>query len=183
VSQHTERRHPKIDVPLSTAAHMSARFTYVSPAGRFATDGTHVVDGGYFENSGAATALDILRQVNNELRQNAGLRAIIPQIIMISNNPLGVASGSRDLTMTKQALKNVTRSAAAEAAQREPGTFLEDALAPVYALRSTRDARGEHAPKVIGQAQRELCDAVKAQPRIQAAGPPCSSFSSLVLGT
>src|SRR5206468_6831834 len=32
VSQHTQRRHPKIDVPLSTAAHMSARFTYVSPA-------------------------------------------------------------------------------------------------------------------------------------------------------
>src|ERR1051325_10644881 len=89
---------PKIDVPLSTAAHMSARFTYVSPAGRFDPDGTHVVDGGYFENSGAATALDILRQVNDELHQNPELRTIIPQIIMISNNPLGVASGSRDLT-------------------------------------------------------------------------------------
>jgi len=183
VSQHTERRHPKIDVPLSTAAHMSARFTYVSPAGRFASDGTHVVDGGYFENSGAATALDILRQVNNELRQNAELRAVIPQIIMISNNPLGVASGSRDLTMTKQALKNVARSAAAEAARREPGTFLEDALAPAYALLSTRDARGEYAQKAIGQAQREFCDAIKAQLGIQAAGPQCSYFFSLAPAT
>jgi len=183
VSRHKERRHPTIDVPLSTAAHMSARFTYVSPAGRFASDGTHVVDGGYFENSGAATALDILRQVNNELRQNAELRAIVPQIIMISNDPLGVASGSRDLTMTKQALKNVPRSVTAEAAQRKPGTFLEDALAPAYALLSTRDARGEYAQKAIGQTQREFCDAIEGQLGIQAAGPHCLYFFSLAPAT
>ena len=42
-------------IPLSTAAHMSARFTFVSPAGRF-PDGSHVVDGGYFENSASTTA-------------------------------------------------------------------------------------------------------------------------------
>ena len=183
VSQHTERRHPKIDMPLSTAAHMSARFTYVSPAGRFAPDGTHVVDGGYFENSGAATALDVLRQVNSELRQNAELRGIIPQVIMISNDPLGVASGSRDLTMTKQTLKNVARAATAEAAQRKPGTFLEDALAPEYALLSTREARGEYAQKAIGQAQRQFCDAIKAQLGIEADGQQCFYFFSLAPAT
>jgi hypothetical protein len=43
---------------VSTAVHMSARFTYVSPAGGLRS-GDHVVDGGYFENSGAATADDI----------------------------------------------------------------------------------------------------------------------------
>jgi predicted acylesterase/phospholipase RssA len=183
VSQHKERRRPKIDMPLSTAAHMSARFTYVSPAGRFAPDGTHVVDGGYFENSGATSALDVLRQVNNEMRQNADLRGIIPQIIMISNNPLGVASGSRDLGMRKQELKNVARTAAAEAARREPGTFLEDALAPAYALLSTRDARGEYAQKAIGQAQRESCEAIKAQLGIQMDGPQCLYFFSLAPAT
>jgi predicted acylesterase/phospholipase RssA len=183
VSQHKERRRPKIDMPLSTAAHMSARFTYVSPAGRFAPDGTHVVDGGYFENSGAATALDVLRQVNNEIRQNAELRGIIPQIIMISNNPLGVASGSRDLAMTKQELKNVARTAEADAAQREPGTFLEDALAPAYALLSTRDARGEYAQKAIGQAQRESCETIKAQLGIQTDGTHCLYFFSLAPAT
>jgi hypothetical protein len=45
-------------VSLATAAHASARFPYVSPAGRLPRG--HVVDGGYFENSGAATALDLL---------------------------------------------------------------------------------------------------------------------------
>jgi len=181
--QRKERRRPKIDMPLSTAAHMSARFTYVSPAGRFAPDGTHVVDGGYFENSGATTALDILRQVNNEMRQKAELRGIIPQIIMISNNPLGVASGSRDFAMRKQELKKVARTAAAEAAQREAGTFLEDALAPVYALLSTRDARGEYAQKAIGQAQRESCDALKAQLGMEIDGSRCLHFFSLAPAT
>jgi hypothetical protein len=183
VSKHNERRRPKIDMPLSTVAHMSARFTYVSPAGRFAPDGTHVVDGGYFENSGATTALDVLRQVNNEMRQNAELRGIIPQIIMISNNPLGVASGSRELVMRKQELKKVARTAAAEAARREPGTFLEDALAPAYALLSTRDARGEYAQRSIGQAQRESCATIKAQLGIEIEQSRCLHFFSLAPAT
>jgi hypothetical protein len=102
---------------------------------------------------------------------------------MISNDPLGVASGSRELTMTKQELKNVARSAGSEAAQRKPGTFLEDALAPAYALLSTRDARGEYAQKAIGQAQQEFCDAIEAQLGIQAPGPKCLHFFSLAPAT
>lgn len=53
------------DVRLSTAAHNSARFTYVSPAGNLisATEPSHnrgyVIDGGYFENYGAETALEL----------------------------------------------------------------------------------------------------------------------------
>src|SRR5437763_8070781 len=48
----------------STAAHLSARFTYVSPAGSLRKRSekeiaAHVVDGAYFENSGTATALEI----------------------------------------------------------------------------------------------------------------------------
>jgi hypothetical protein len=48
---------------ISTAVDMSARFTYVSPAGRF-QDGDHVVDGGYFENSGTATAAEIWKSIS-----------------------------------------------------------------------------------------------------------------------
>ena len=56
------------DVRLSTAAHNSARFTYVSPAGNLisATEPSHnrgyVIDGGYFENYGAKTALELARE-------------------------------------------------------------------------------------------------------------------------
>jgi hypothetical protein len=65
------------DVRLSTAAHNSARFTYISPAGNLssATDATqikhfnrgYVIDGGYFENYGAETALELA---------NAAIKAI-----------------------------------------------------------------------------------------------------------
>ena len=54
---------PATDVPLSTAAHLSARFTYVSPAARFVSDNSHAVDGGYFENSGATTGVDICERL------------------------------------------------------------------------------------------------------------------------
>src|SRR6185503_15049930 len=50
------------DVTLVQAAHNSARFTFVSPAGRLLSpdgqDRGYVVDGGYFENTGIETALD-----------------------------------------------------------------------------------------------------------------------------
>jgi len=58
----------------ATAIHNSARFPIVSPAGRLervSTDGKrqvtgHVVDGGYFENGGIATAYDIARAVHQQ---------------------------------------------------------------------------------------------------------------------
>jgi hypothetical protein len=69
------------DVSVSTAVNNSARFTYVAPAGTLlrAQKGTggsplkcepgqsceHVVDGGYFENSGSATVADLLSTLAN----------------------------------------------------------------------------------------------------------------------
>ncbi|HEX4775229.1 MAG TPA: hypothetical protein VFW74_00515, partial [Acidimicrobiia bacterium] len=64
------------DVPFSTAVHDSARFAYVSPAGTLRRGAgplqeasylacapnapcEHVIDGGYFENSGVVTAMDV----------------------------------------------------------------------------------------------------------------------------
>jgi hypothetical protein len=54
------------DVRLSTAAHNSARFTYVSPAGnlfsRTKKNRGYIIDGGYFENYGAQTTLELARE-------------------------------------------------------------------------------------------------------------------------
>ncbi len=53
------------DLPLQTAAQMSATFPYVSSAATFpAVPGkqtVHFVDGGYYDNDGTATALEFLR--------------------------------------------------------------------------------------------------------------------------
>jgi len=70
---------------LSTAAHNSARFPGVSPPGSWSMDGHkrgHLVDGGYFENYGAETALALLRAAERRL----GGR-IRPVVILISSDP------------------------------------------------------------------------------------------------
>jgi hypothetical protein len=82
-------------VPLSTAVHLSARFTYVSPAGKVFSSGSkdrdpswfRLVDGGYFENSGAVTATELLDAVvkYNQQKQDVRLK---PFIIHISNEPV-----------------------------------------------------------------------------------------------
>lgn len=60
-------RKVTFDVPLSTAALLSARFPGVSPHGTLRNESRktgHIVDGGYFENYGALTAIDILEGIN-----------------------------------------------------------------------------------------------------------------------
>jgi hypothetical protein len=73
------------DMRASTAAHNSARFSYVSPAGDLGSDRGSVIDGGYFENYGALTALELARAANYALRdEKPGVK---PVIVMISSDP------------------------------------------------------------------------------------------------
>jgi hypothetical protein len=128
-------------VSLSTAAHMSARFTYVSPAGTLVRDGkTHgrVVDGGYFENSGATATLAIL-QLIRELRDNGDKRwdRVDPYVIHISNDPVE-AKYANDSLRT-----------APEHPIIKPRQFLNEALSPLYTLLHTRDARGYYARESV----------------------------------
>jgi hypothetical protein len=78
------------DIRLSTAATMSARFPFISPpgviVGKDGEDGERivdrVVDGGYYENFGATTAMELahaLRDRNFKLKP--------PIILLITNNP------------------------------------------------------------------------------------------------
>ncbi|WP_298257306.1 patatin-like phospholipase family protein [Bradyrhizobium sp.] len=69
------------DVPVSVAAVASARFPWLTPAAWFwANNGSadpskggparfHVVDGGYFENSGVATAVEIINRLEHRAQQ------------------------------------------------------------------------------------------------------------------
>jgi hypothetical protein len=106
-------------IRLSTAAHQSARFTYFSPAGRF-QDGTHIVDGGYFENSGASTLMDVLRAVQWRI-QSKQWTDVEPRIILIDNDPI-----------SQKTKLNTNR-------------LMSETLSPVLALLNTRTARGSYA--------------------------------------
>lgn len=73
------------DIRASTAAHNSARFTYISPAGDLGDKHGSVIDGGYFENYGALTALELARAASWELRdEDPGIKLVI---LMISSDP------------------------------------------------------------------------------------------------
>jgi hypothetical protein len=107
----------------STAAHNSARFTYLSPAGTL-PDGTHLVDGGYFENFGAVAARELLKAAVDRFGDR-----IRPIAILISNDP-ELEEGDLPARVPQQ-----PRSSPRE-------TWGAEALSPLRALLHTRDARG-----------------------------------------
>jgi hypothetical protein len=144
-------------MPLSTAAHMSARFTFVSPAGRF-PDGSHIVDGGYFENSAATTALEIVTRIKDVCAHDR-IANVDVKVIMISNDP---RKGSIAIAPAKpgpeppgpKRTKPVTTN----------GQFLGELTAPLYTLLNTRNARGTYAQKAIKREQRRFKVGVTAAP-------------------
>jgi hypothetical protein len=98
---------PDEDVPLSTAAHISARFPYVSPTGRIerrpCTEGTeetrepglvpgpavsYDADGGMFDNAGSGTAVDTWRAMAPlaAATERATGRCMVPVFVQIDNS-------------------------------------------------------------------------------------------------
>jgi hypothetical protein len=75
------------DVRASTAAHNSARFTYVSPAGNLRSDEGSVIDGGYFENFGALSALELAHAATAALNDPSERPKVKLVILMISSDP------------------------------------------------------------------------------------------------
>jgi hypothetical protein len=133
----TRSLSPGWDIRLSTAATMSARFPIISPHGDVyrRIDNKlldRVVDGGYFENYGATTALELV----NALKAKWKLR---PFIILINNDP-----------NAKHYPCATSPPEYAPALRRLAFTTL---FAPIDAIAGTRVARGTHAAS-------QLCDAV-----------------------
>jgi len=161
------------DMPISTAVTMSARFPLISPAGGL-RDGhgrmiTRVIDGGLFENFGAATAEEILRYVvERRADVQTGRRPVVPIAILISSDPsLDHLDRQTSTGYREQPIDNLppTPDCAAVAGMprgsvatpvphpgnrwpecpvvgRESGSLIGD---PIFALYDGRVARGEQA--------------------------------------
>ncbi|WEK37131.1 MAG: hypothetical protein P0Y53_06425 [Candidatus Pseudobacter hemicellulosilyticus] len=100
-----------LDMRLSTASVLGARFPYISPAGRIdetisAQNRVHpndsslvhyFVDGGYFDNSGAGVVQEMLRAVLNHTAESkdtllkSRVRKLQFMVLHITNSPVGVA--------------------------------------------------------------------------------------------
>jgi hypothetical protein len=151
-------RKPLTGITLAAAVHLSARFAYVSPAARVEDSGGHLwgrlVDGGYFESSGAVTARDLIRGIcpdwnrpeesdeepapksatpavcNSKLP--ASLGRIVPVVLLIKNDP-EAASLCDTYAQTGGA----------------GPSFFTEIKPPVEALLATRDARARVAQRAI----------------------------------
>jgi hypothetical protein len=120
------------DISVATAVHNTARFPYVSAAGRLRDvnggDRGHIVDGGYFENTGA----DTLRDVINVLR-TVPTRVPVEFVALILRN-----------TPPSELPPKET-----EAAWR-PIQQLGELFSPLRAVLRTREAHGEQALRDLG---------------------------------
>jgi hypothetical protein len=136
-------------IPLSTAAHMSARFTFVSPAGYF-PDGSRIVDGGYFENSAATTAFEIATRIKDWCAFKK-IANVDVKVIMISNDP-------RKPSIMIAPAKPGPEPPGPKRSEPETvtGHFIGEVTAPLYTMMNTRTARGTYAQKAIKREQRRF---------------------------
>jgi hypothetical protein len=126
-----------LDVSLSTAVSLSARFPWLTPAGSLTTDcretgappESRLVDGGYFDNSGVDTALDVIGQIKSGLagQSDPSKHQLGIEIHLIILNTGGFPE--------------------------RVGYGLGDVLEPIRALLSTRVAR---TPIAINRARQQL---------------------------
>ena len=97
--------YPKWDLPVSTAARLSATFPWVSPMtraldakGRPAAPGFHVADGGYFDNYGVVSVVNWLRSLSDDQRNELKRKGLLLVLIRSSADPpelAGPGAGQR----------------------------------------------------------------------------------------
>ena len=172
------------DIRLSTAAHTSARFPVVSPPGRLPS-GARVVDGGYFENSGAATGIDVLDAVTKRLDQTKGATKIIfiflryadapglTDTIKTPENPPGPPIPDEDLALYPQ--KNLLNESgsifgALLATRSARGSYSQEAVYNYYLARANVEVlsftfRGEKIPLSWSLSQRSCNEMLKQFPK------------------
>jgi hypothetical protein len=152
------RRGP--DIRLSTAALLSARFPIISPAGIIRAEddssiGDRVVDGGYFENAGLTTAMDVAR----ELRR----LGIVPVVLWVQNGPRADAGDPKPAANESAKPNPPPRvpprgAATPEFPTKGPGPIelvFGVVVTPLVALFETRDG---HGAEESADVQRELYD-------------------------
>lgn len=134
------------DVPVSTAINNTARFPYLEPFGEMLSVGQKqagsLVDGGYFENEGLQTALDLAEWLAT---QSTPDRPVVPIIVQATGD------GEADVTRTEV----MTCDNASD------GAFIPDdknsalqILAPLIGL---YHVRGGHSAVLLRQAHDQFC--------------------------
>jgi len=171
------------DVRLSTAVTNSARFPFISPAGRFVSAGVsgtsyQIIDGGYFENYGARTVWELARAIEDLNAADPSLN-VVPIVVVVSNDldadQPPRAKGGRCRTMLQDtdpdgaqvtircddawpAEECVETEHAGLAGNLKPQdqSIVPQSMAPIFGLAATRTAHGRDALNIL---RRDFCRA------------------------
>src|SRR5438477_5663499 len=135
---------PAGDIPISTAIHNSARFPYIDAAGTLVLPQTgmvdRIVDGGYFENFGAASIYDLLTALN-QIKKDRPVKFFVLQI---SSDPEFEGQAKRDIAWQQKSPFSLNVAA--------------DATAPPVALFQVGSALGYRATRVLAGFADSLAD-------------------------
>jgi len=135
-------------MPLSTAAHLSARFTYVSPAGTVVDDKgntvIHLVDGGYFENGGISTAKEVAEAIMRAAQSQQLADNVCVKILVISNSQGYIADGT--------------------SYDGPPIKLLTEVLSPIDAVFNARNARARYAEAEVQASGQAILFGLKQRP-------------------
>jgi heme exporter protein D len=202
------------DVRASTAAHNSARFSYISPAGnlghrqdpaedskswtvtdlsswkeagkRWLADWSgSVIDGGYFENYGALTALELARAAEAALSgENSHVKLVI---LMISSDPdlaeahtlvrIHEPSDGKECLVSSTEREHQTNAQSPNYLSVEPGqvanAWLNEFFAPLQGIQSAREAHGNRAAAELAI---EVCTEFAQSARTSAGEAPLQTL-------
>jgi len=159
------------DMRASTAALNSARFLYVSPPGNLVSTGVktgeqskdkkdmgYVIDGGYYENYGALTALELAREVESNLRGKPVKIIVLqissdPTMTRASRPRLDLSGEHCQVTTSEDNSKQDSGNFLDYGEAEKPGiNFLNEILSPLTGVASAREARGRQAAEELATA-------------------------------
>lgn len=120
-----------------TASVLSARFPLISSSGLIKVGGIRhrFVDGGYFENSGCATAEDLILELQQFDTNTFKHHKFVPIVIRIGFRPSVLAPGKK--------------TPGFEEADPDPGAGGLEVISPINGIISARDGRGAEAIRAL----------------------------------
>ena len=127
----------------SAAAGMSARFPFLSPAG-YIGDGKQkhrFVDGGYVDNSGAETTIEMLRSLVSSQGGTDRPNPANPDIYILLH--IGNAPECDVAKLNPAKVSPAVFARCVRLGQPSPATGLSELMSPIRALLNARDARNE----------------------------------------
>lgn len=168
------------DVRASTAAHNSARFTYVSPAGDLGNRNGSVIDGGYFENYGALSALELARAAKAALKDEQPPVKLV--FLLISSDPslepkrtlvrINEPKGGDRCLVTVAEREGSSTDGAPNYLSVDPDQFenawFNEFVAPVQGVTKVREAHGNRAAAELAV---EVCAEFPDAPKALAGAP------------